>query len=142
MPMQTRSIGPVEMGRRSLLVGRGRQPELHSKAVCEEVHQYLNRDDYCICYEANDFWLLVMCDTPLWRAPSGRSPVRLSHNELVKLEHGDHIVLGYSSKGDIVSPSESMLCWHFKHADTQVEAHPPWWFQGPSGSSAKLSTPA
>jgi hypothetical protein len=112
-------------------------------AISEDVLQHLHRDDFCICYEANDFWLLVMCDTPLWHEATGRAPVRLNHNELVKLDHGDRILLGYCTKGDAVTPSDAMLSWHFSHADPSLEAHPPWWFQGSSaGASAKLSAAA
>jgi len=145
LPSQ-RCLGPLEIGRRSYLVGRGRQPELHNAAISEELLPYMNRDDFCICYEAGDFWLLVMCDTPLWHEPSGKSPARLKPNELVKLTSGDNILLGYTYSGDASCPGEALLRWHFTLAEAQKERwrgdetlgkepHAAAWFQ----NSSKMS---
>jgi len=129
LPASQRSIGPVLLGDRPLLVGRRHQPELHQHAIEAECLELLSRDDFCIAYEGGEFWLLALTSNRIWRARDNEKPTELARDDLVTLLPGDRVLLGYSE-----AHGGHRLCWAFKHADGVREASPVartlWWIAG------------
>mmetsp|Transcript_32425 Transcript_32425/g.87925 ORF Transcript_32425/g.87925 Transcript_32425/m.87925 type:complete len:1222 (-) Transcript_32425:273-3938(-) len=124
VPASRRTIGPVSLGEKPLLVGRRHQPELHQCAVSEDCLEYLSRDHFCVAYEGKEFWLLALTANRMWRDRDGEEPVQLARDDLVTLQPGDRILLGTGGDASSVEPARRRLCWHFRKADDAPAAGP------------------
>mmetsp|Transcript_8894 Transcript_8894/g.20913 ORF Transcript_8894/g.20913 Transcript_8894/m.20913 type:complete len:1062 (-) Transcript_8894:329-3514(-) len=117
VPVSRRTIGPVSLGERPLLVGRRHQPELHQCSVSEECLEFLSRDHFCVAYEGGEFWLLALTSNRIWRDRDGETPVQLARDDLVTLLPGDRIALGTGSDISSAELARRRLCWHFRRVD-------------------------
>lgn len=120
VPLSRRTIGPVSLGDRPLLIGRRHQPELHQNAVSEECLEFLSRDHFCVAYEGGEFWLLALTSNRIWRDRDGERPVQLARDDLVTLLPGDCIALGTGGEVLTAEVARRRLCWHFRRVDMAV----------------------
>jgi len=134
VPVSRRTIGPVSLGERPLLVGRRHQPELHQCSVSEECLEFLSRDHFCVAYEGGEFWLLALTSNRIWRDRDGEPPVQLARDDLVTLLPGDRIALGTGRDVSSAELARRRLCWQFHRvADGPAaecgtsERSSPWW---------------
>lgn len=117
VPVSRRTIGPVSLGERPLLVGRRHQPELHQQAVSEECLEFLSRDHFCVAYEGSEFWLLALTSNRIWRDRDGENPVQLARDDLVTILPGDRIALGTGTGIMSADLARRRLCWHFRKVE-------------------------
>jgi len=117
VPLEQRTIGPVSVLDRPLLVGRRDQPELHQRAVTQKHLEVLGRDRFCVAHEGGEVVLLALASRLIWLDRDGERPLRLARNDIANLASGDRIVLGIDADANFPDASRRKLCWHFRRVD-------------------------
>eukprot|EP00930_Biecheleria_cincta_P034726 TRINITY_DN23963_c0_g1_i1.p1 TRINITY_DN23963_c0_g1~~TRINITY_DN23963_c0_g1_i1.p1 ORF type:complete len:1164 (-),score=179.13 TRINITY_DN23963_c0_g1_i1:93-3584(-) len=118
LPVEQRRIGPVQLGRRPLIVGRRHQKELLQAAVHEDCIDFISRDHFVIAYESSSFMFLALSQNRLWLFRDGLAPRTLVKEQVEGLVPGDRIVLGTGEQ--TAEDSCRRLCWHFRLANEEV----------------------
>jgi len=118
LPVEQRRIGPLQLGRRPLIVGRRHQKELLQAAVLEDCIDFISRDHFVIAYESSSFMFLALSQNRLWLFRDGLAPRTLVKEQVEGLVPGDRIVLGTGEQ--TAEDSCRRLCWHFRLADEEV----------------------
>lgn len=117
VPLEQRTIGPISVLDRPLLVGRRDQPELHQRAVSQRHLDVLGRDRFCVAHESGEVVLLALASKLIWLDRDGERPLRLARNDIATLMSGDRIVLGIDADANFPDASRRKLCWHFRRVE-------------------------
>lgn len=115
LPVEQRRIGPLQLGKRPLIVGRRHQKELLQAAVHEDCIDFISRDHFVIAYESSSFMFLALSQNRLWLFRDGLAPRTLVKEQVEGLVPGDRIVLGTGEQ--TAEDSCRRLCWHFRLAN-------------------------
>jgi len=110
--MERRSIGPVSLAGKPLLVGSRHQPHIANDAALKGFTNIVDRDHFCIASEGGVFWLLCLTSKGLWRVREGVEPQRLILDDLASLQHGDVVVPRLGSELSVEQCCRT-LSWRF-----------------------------
>lgn len=111
-----RRIGPQNLAKKDLIIGRRHQPELHRRAVSKDCLQFVSRDHFQISIQGNQFRLRPLTSNPIWLNSEGKEPLEIGRGDAATLEFGDRIALG--TGGGNISAEEACrkLYWQFRRA--------------------------
>jgi hypothetical protein len=110
-PASHRTLGPLGIDARPLLVGGRHQPQLHRAAVAAGCGEFASADHFCVACLGGEFWLFAV--VPLTVVRGDGSFKVLGRDDFIRLLEGDRIVLVDSDDASSRDAAQRRLCWHF-----------------------------